>query len=73
MRLTGLVSVDSEKGKTLMRLTNLDSLDSEERKTLMINKYFQEVLTVKSFKHCMFKLALQIGLYDQNLVREKKT
>ena len=36
-------------------------------------KKFQEDLTGKSFKHCMFKLTLQIGLYDQNLVRKKRT
>ena len=36
-------------------------------------KYFQEDLTGKSFKHCMFKLTLQIGLYDQNLLRKKRT
>ena len=39
----------------------------------LLKKYFQEVLTGKSFKHCMFKLTLQIGLYDQNLVRKKRT
>ena len=41
-------------------------------KFLFIKKYFQEILTGKSFKHCMFKLILQIGLYDQNLVRKKE-
>ena len=37
---------------------------------LFTKKYFQEVLTVKSLKHCMFKLKLQIGLFDQNLVKK---
>ena len=39
----------------------------------IIQKYFKEVLTDKAFKHCMFELRLQIGLYDQNLVRKKRT
>ena len=38
-----------------------------------INKYFQEVLTGKSFKQCIFKVILQIGLFDQNLVGKKRT
>ena len=41
-------------------------------KFLFINKYFQEFLTGKSFNHCMFRLTLQIDLYDQNLVRKKE-
>ena len=30
-------------------------------------------MTGKAFKHCMFELRLQIGFYDQNLVRKKRT
>ena len=37
-----------------------------------IKTYFQPVLTSKAFKHCMFELRLQIGFYDQNLVRKKE-
>ena len=40
---------------------------------LFINKYFYGVLTAKAFKYCMFELRLQIGLFDQNLVRKKRT
>ena len=29
-------------------------------------------MTGKAFKHCMFELRLQIGFYDQNLVRKKE-
>ena len=42
-------------------------------KASYIIKYFQQVLTGKSFKYCMFKLTLQISIYDQNLVRKKRT
>ena len=29
-------------------------------------------MTGKTFKHCMFELKLQIGSYDQNLMRKKE-
>ena len=42
-------------------------------KFLFVKKYFQEIFTGKSFKHCRFKLTLQIGLYDKSQVRKKRT
>ena len=33
--------------------------------------FYKEFLTGKSFKHCMFKLTLQIGIYDQYLLKKK--
>ena len=40
-------------------------------KTLFFKTYFQEVLNGKTFRHCTFKLRLQIGLYYNNLVKKE--
>ena len=37
---------------------------NQKGKFFFTNKYFQEVLTRKSFKNRMFKLILQLGFYD---------
>ena len=43
----------------------------QKGKCFFIKTYFIPVFTGKAFKHCMFELRLQIGFYDQNLVRKR--
>ena len=50
----------------------IGSLYLTPRVNFYSSKKIQEVWTGKSFKRCMFKLTLQIGLYDLNLVRKKE-
>ena len=51
----------------------IDSLYLTLKVNFIHQQIFSNVLTGKSFQNCMFKLTLQIGLYDQNLVRKKRT
>ena len=58
-------------GKVYANLTKLiGSLSWTKKVSFLHQNLFSPVLTGNAFKHCMFELILQIGFYDQNLVRK---